>query len=172
MDETLDAGITDTAVGTETETVNSEPQVQVEQTFTKDQVKEMMRKRVQRSHNSFFNRYGVKDLNEMDNLFGQAKGYAAKEQELNELNSKYGDLTKRYGYKSCNIDESKIQDIETYFKGKGIEINEDTLREELKTHPDWVHKVATIEKLGAEVATQSEDDGKAEAERIFGVKLR
>lgn len=169
----------------ETQTVTStEPTAQPvveskpEQTFTKSQLNDIMRKRVERSHNAFFKRYGVNNLTELDNLFGKAAGYDAALSNNSELSQRYGDLenqykdlTKRYGFKSCNIDEKKIQDIETYFKGKGIDISEESLIEELKTHPDWVNKVSTIQQLGAEVSVQSDADQRAEAARIFGVKL-
>lgn len=158
-----------------TEPVKSKP----ERTFTKSQVNDLMKKRVERSHNAFFNRYGVKDLAELDNLIGQSRSYGPLKERFdeldknhNELNNNYKDLTKRYAYKVGNIDESKIADIETYFKGKGIDIDEATLMKELKTHPDWANKVATIKQLGAEVQTQDENDMKAEAARIFGVNFR
>lgn len=150
-----------------------------ERTFTKSQVNDLMKKRVERSHSAFFNRYGVKDLTELDNLVGQSRSYGPLKERFdeldkshNELNNTYKDLNKRYAYKVSNIDESKIADIETYFKGKGIDIDEQTLIKELKTHPDWVNKVSTIQQLGAEVQTQSENDARAEAARIFGVNLR
>ena len=174
-------GTTDTGVqpeatagqpeATVTESVNQPGESIPEQTFTKSQVNDLMKKRVQRSHNAFFTRYGVKDLNELDNLFSQAALYKDVESKYNELLGQHQDLTKRYGYKACNIDEQKINDIETYFKGKGIDISEETLREELKTHPDWVHKIATIQQLGAEVTMPTEADQRAEASKIFGVKL-
>lgn len=162
------------AVQTTTPVEESKP----EPTFTQSQLNDIMRKRVERSHNAFFKRYGVKDLTELDNLFGKTVDLDAEITKNKELTDKYGDLetqfkdlTKKYGYKACNIDEKKIQDIETYFKGKGIDISEETLIAELKTHPDWVNKVATIQKLGAEVSAPSEADQRAEAARIFGVKL-
>ena len=42
------------------QTGKSEP----ERTFTKDEVNALMQKRVTKSHQAFFNRYGVKDLAE------------------------------------------------------------------------------------------------------------
>ena len=177
--ETVSAG-TEATPATVSEPVQSTEPVQSkpERTFTKSQVNDLMKKRVERSHNAFFNRYGVKDLTELDNLIGQSRSYGPLKERFdeldknhNELNNSYKDLTKRYAYKVSNIDESKIADIETYFKGKGIDIDENTLVKELKTHPDWVAKVATIKQLGAEVQTQDENDMKAEAARIFGVNF-
>lgn len=176
------AGNSGTATTTETqETVQTTPETGTptpEITFTQSQVNNLMRKRVERSHNSFFNRYGVKNLEELDDLVSKAMSWDEAEAKNNEWSQKYADLetshkdlTKKYAYKVGNIDEKKIADIETYFKGKGIDIDEKTLMEELKTHPEWAAKVATITQLGAETATPPETDGRAEAERIFGVKL-
>ena len=139
-----------------------------ERTFTQDQVNELMKKRVARSHSSFFNRYGVKDLKELDNLFGQATGYGPLKEKYDELDKNHNDLvasnkdlTKKYGYLKCNIDESKINDIETYFKGKGIDIDENSLVAELKSHPEWAKKVATITSIGAESTPQQDQDERA-----------
>ena len=139
---------------------------------------ELMRKRVERSHNSFFTRYGVKDLAELDALFGKSIDYDDAKKMLDEMNQKYSDLetghkdlTKRYAYKVGNVNPDKIADIETYFKGKGIDIDENTLAEELKTHPDWVTKTATVQNIGSEVTPVSDMDEKAVASEIFGVSI-
>lgn len=153
---------------------NSKP----ERTFTKEEVNQLMQRRIDKSHNAFYKRYGVKDLSELDSLFGQAKGYEASKQQVEELNQKYGDLEgqhkdliKRYGYKVCNINDQKINDIETYFKGKGIDISEESLMNELKTHPDWVNKPSTIEHLGVETTPPPPADEAVIASQIFGVDL-
>lgn len=156
-----------------------------EKTYTKAQINEMMQRRIAKSHEAFFKRYGVKDLTELDALMGYKESYdtlnAEHEKlkterdsliaERDDLATQHKDLTKRYAYKVGNIDEQKIQDIETYFKGKGIDINEETLREELKTHPDWVNRVSTIEHVGVEATPTPEVDEAVEASNIFGVDL-
>lgn len=182
LEEQTLAGTSGTATTTEgQETVTNTPETgnpTPEVTFTQSQVNNLMRKRVERSHNSFFNRYGVKNLEELDDLVSKAMSWDEAEAKSNDWSQKYTDLetshkdlTKKYAYKVGNIDENKIADIETYFKGKGIDIDETTLMNEIKTHPEWVAKVATIQQLGAETTTPSDIDGRAEAERLFGVKL-
>ena len=148
------------------------------QMFTKDQVNELRRKRVERSHNSFFTRYGVKDLAELDALFGKSIDYDDAKKMLDEMNQKYSDLetghrdlTKRYACKVGNVNPDKIADIETYFKGKGIDIDENTLAEELKTHPDWINKTATVQNIGSEITPNTDMDEKAVASEIFGVSI-
>ena len=41
--------------------------------FTKEQVSTLMKRSVERSHQAFFDRYGVKNLQELDELFALAK---------------------------------------------------------------------------------------------------
>lgn len=149
-----------------------------EQTFTKEQVNQLMRKRVERSHQSFFNRYGVKDLAELDDLVGKSRSYDATlqlngelEQKYNDLNDQHIDLTKKYAYRVGNVNPDKYNDIETYFKGKNLPINEENLINELKSHQDWVKKPSTILNIGAETAPVKEVDELTEASKYFGVDL-
>lgn len=153
-------------------------QSEPEQTFTKTQVNDMMRKRVERSHQSFFNRYGVKDLAELDELIGQSRSYGPMKERFDELSknhedliNQHNDLTKRYAYHVGNINPDKYNDIETYFKGKNLDINEQTLSEELKSHPDWIKKVANITPIGAEATQAPTVDEKALASQYLGVTI-
>ena len=155
-------------------------------TFTKERVNELMQKRIERSHQAFFNRYGVKDLNELDDLFGKAKsvdGLNQKIEELtkgnqdlqtrfDELTTQHRDLTKKYAFTSRNIRPELYSDIETYFKGKNLDINEDTLNEELKSHLDWCNKTSNVVSLGTEQASQSNQMSEREmAGQLLGVQL-
>jgi hypothetical protein len=150
----------------------------VDRTFTQEQVNRLMQKRVERSHNAFFNRYGVKDLAELDNLVGKSRSYDATlqlnnewEQKFNDLTTQHADLVKKYAFKAGNINPQKYADIETYFKGKNLAIDENSLNAELKNHPDWINKVQTIQNLGP---APSPDSGVSEAElasQYFGVEL-
>lgn len=151
--------------------------------FTKEQVNGLMQKRIERSHQAFFNRYGVKDLNDLDDLFGRSKSVDGLNQQIeeltqnhNDLQSKYDelvnqskDLTKKYAFSSRNIKPELYNDIEMYFKGKELEINENTLDEELKTHAGWCNTGAT--DLGVEAHEVNKPDEKEIASKYFGVEL-
>ena len=163
------------SVETSQPTATSKP----ERMFSKSEVNELMKKRVGRSHSAFFNRYGVKDLDELDALFGQASGYGPLKEKYdgldknyNELSNSHKDLVKRYAYKMNNVNPEKVSDIETYFKGKNLEIDEATLAKELKTHPEWVGKASVIRSIGAEASPQPDVDERAMAERYFNVRLK
>lgn len=154
--------------------------------FTKERVNELMQKRVERSHQSFFNRYGVKDLNELDDLFGKAKSVDGLNQQIEELTKNGTDLqtkfdeltnqnrelTKKYAFTSRNIRPELYKDIETYFKGKNLDITEDTLNEELKTHLDWCNKAGPVVNLGNEGTGPTDQSTERErAGQLFGVDL-
>lgn len=153
--------------------------------FTKEQVNGLMQKRVERSHQAFFNRYGVKDLNDLDDLFGRSKSVDGLNQQIeeliknrDELQTQYDELTnqnrdlaKRYAFTSRNIKPELYNDIEMYFKGKGLDINETTLNEELKTHLDWCNKVGTMSNLGAEMHTPDGATEREMAGKLLGVEL-
>lgn len=154
--------------------------------FTKERVNELMQRRIERSHQSFFNRYGVKDLNELDDLFGKSnlvEGLNQKIEELtkgnqdlqtrfDELTNANRELTKKYAFTSRNIRPELYSDIETYFKGKNLDINEDTLNEELKTHLDWCNKAGAVVPLGNEnPGPTNEASEREQASKLFGVQL-
>lgn len=146
--------------------------------FTQEQVNALMQKRVERSHNAFFRRYGVNNLEELDNLVGKANSYQPTKDLYDELqknhedlSTQHKDLTKRYAYKVGNINPDKYNDIETYFKGKGIDIDENTLGQELKTHADWINKTATITNIGSEAADPSSQNDAVLASQYLGVDV-
>lgn len=153
--------------------------------FTKERVNELMQKRIERSHQAFFNRYGVKDLNELDDLFGKAnsvEGLNQKIEELtkgnqdlqtrfDELTNENRELSKKYAFTSRNIRPEMYSDIETYFKGKNLDINETTLNEELKTHLDWCNKVGSVIPLGNESQPATESSERERASQLLGVQL-
>lgn len=153
--------------------------------FTKERVNELMQRRIERSHQAFFNRYGVKDLNGLDELFGKAKSVDALQQQIQDLTksgadlqSRYDelqgqnkDLAKKYAFTSRNVRPELYNDIETYFKGKGLDITQDTLSEELKTHPDWMNKASNVVPLGTETSTTPSTSERDLASSLLGVQL-
>jgi len=148
-------------------------------TFTQSQVNQLMKKRVARSHNAFFTRYGVKSLEELDDLVGKSRShdtikqlYDELELKHSDLETKYRDTARKYAFKVGNIDEARIADIEAYFKGKGIDIDEEHLMQELQMHPEWVAKVNTITTMGQNPAPVTGPSEKEIASRIFGVQIK
>lgn len=141
-----------------------------DRTFTRDEVTAILKKRIDRYQNSVFNKYGVKDAQELDSLFEKAKGY-------DDLIKTRDELTEKVAFMGNNINPDKYDDIRTYFKGKGLQFTEDALKQHLETHPEWIKQsvaskpVTTIKPIGTEVSPKKAVGEKEMAEKMFGMSL-
>jgi hypothetical protein len=150
--------------------VQEAPQQEI--TYNKQQVIDMMKRRVARSHNAFFQRYGVKDLNELDNLFNEGKSIKDEYAKLQLANS---ELTRTNAFLKNNVNPDKYDDIIAYFKGKGLDFSEDALLQAIGTHPEWlkpstIPNTTTIQSLGAEAHINPSVDESEIAAKLLGVK--
>ena len=88
------------------------PVMQPDRTFTRDEVTNILQKRLDRYRNSMYIKYGVKD---------------SRDEALETV-----------AFLRNNINQDKIDDIKTYFKGKGLQFTEDELKRQLESHPEWI----------------------------------
>lgn len=174
QDQQIMAEQTSTTPVEQTTEVQEAPQTpQQEMTYNKQQVIDMMKRRVERSHNAFFKRYGVKDLNELDNLFNEGKSIKDEYAKLQLANS---ELTRTNAFLKNNINPDKYDDIIAYFKGKDLDFSEDALLQAIGTHPEWlkpstIPNTTTIESLGSEAHINPSVDESEIASKLLGVKL-
>lgn len=146
-------------------------------TFTQEQVNKIMRSRLERDRASFLNRYGVKDRDGLDSLIGKSQSYDIMKERYEAGKTRIAELEEKLAFMSNNINPDREDDIRAYFKGKGLEFNEETLVNELETHPEWRKVVqvddkpkTTIEVLGVEHRDRYIPETDAEKQRrIFGV---
>lgn len=93
------------------------------------------------------------------------------EEEYKNSKEENGSLKSKLMFFENNIEPSREDDIRAYFKGKELELNEENLVEQIKTHPEWckvVKQVSTIDVLGAKkVETKKKTDRELAAD-IFG----
>jgi hypothetical protein len=171
--------------GTETESGQTTTQVEQtpapaapvtpEKTWTKSQIVEMMKKRVARSHNAFFKRYGVQDLKGLDELFEKSKKFSEMDGQFGTIQLKNSELMRENAFLRNNISPDKYNDIIAHFKGSGIEFSEDELLKALPTHPEWLKQpevpTTTIKTLGAETHVVPPVDEAEKASKLLGVKL-
>lgn len=126
-------------------------------TFTQSQVNEMVgNTRTETREKTFryiYDRYGVKDEAELDELVGNAQALdsykekyeteragwkqtsADRDRELNEVREQVALL-------QSGIDSDRFEDAKFILKGKGLEVNLDNIKNELATHPEWQKKIA------------------------------
>ena len=159
---------------TETTTPVTENPVQPERTWTKAQIQEMMKKRVDRSHRAFFNRYGVQDLKGLDELFEQSKKFSSMNDEFGKLQLTNSELKRENAFLRNNINPDKYDDIKAYFKGNDMEFSEEELIKALPTHQEWLKQAApvtTMQSLGAEAHTMPKPNEAEMAAKLLGVKF-
>ena len=146
-------------------------------TFTQEQVNDIIRARLEKAQQRLFNRYGVTNRDELDSLIGKSQSYDVMKEKYADLETKNYELEKELAFSKNNINLERQEDIMAYFKGKGIDFNNDNLINELSTHPAWLNPVkveakpkTTIETLGSDSTTEmpkvSEKD---EMAKIFGL---
>lgn len=188
QEQTVDTDATSEQQGNEkpTETPKNEVNnTQVEEkpavkTYTQEEVNEKIRARLDRARKSIYQKYGVEDENGLDVMHGKANDYDKMAGELtdrtnkyNQLADTYNQLVEEYAFLKCDVDPNKVEDIKIYFKGKGIEIDEDTLKYEIATHSDWKKPRITMESVGT-LKNDNRDLGMSEeeyvAKKLFGLK--
>lgn len=153
--------------------------------YTKDQVTQLMKNRVNRSHTAFFKRYGVNNLDELDKLFLGTKENESLKNQIKELQETNATNTRTLAFLRNNIDENRYDDIVAHFKGTGKEFSEEALKELLQTHPEWLKQSnvastnpsqntgtqTTVTSLGVNSGERPSVDEKAIASKLFGVNL-
>lgn len=160
--------------GTTEQTPTVEQSVAPERTYTKQEVIDMMKRRVGRSHNAFFKRYGVQDLKGLDELFENSKKFSSMNDEFGKIQLRNSELMRENAFLRNNINPDKYDDIIAHFKGNNVEFSEEELLKALVNHPEWLKQTApqtTIKSLGAEAHTMPTADEASIASRLLGVKL-
>ena len=156
------------------ESTNNPTGETAEKMYSRLQVEQLMKRRVERSHNSFFKRYGVQDLKGLDDLFEQTKKFSQMQDEYGAIKLQNTELAQENAFLKNNIDPERYNDIKVYFKGSGIDFSEDELKNALVNHPEWLKQNVqhtTIKSLGSEAHIAPKQDESALASKIFGVKL-
>lgn len=148
MEELENAGIptaTEQTVEPEiqkTEPIKTEVKEKVAKSFSQEEVNEIVKERLKneksKSITEVCKKYGVDSIEELDKLFENSKLNAkeAKEAKKNLL------------FRENNISDDRVNDVVAHFNGCGLDFTDENLKESIKTHPEWVKKVATIEQLG------------------------
>ena len=154
-----------------------EQEQQVEKTFTQKQVNNLIKARLERRANSLYRRYGVANSGELDEMIGKSQAYDVMKERYSAIKDENSQLKERLAFLSNGINPEREDDVRAHFKGKGIDFNEESLKTELQTHPEWLKIVeddktpkTTITKLGFDHKSNKVPESEAEKmNRIFGV---
>lgn len=136
-----------------------------EKSFTKEQVNNIMQKRVKKTHQSFFNRYGVKDLQELDDRFAMIEKLQA---QIGDYELKNNELSRTNIFLRNSIKPDKYDDVIAIC---GNDFSEEKLIDLLQTHPEWINKPdykTSLMKFGKAQGKQEMATERDEIDRLFG----
>lgn len=190
--ETTETNVETTATDVEnkgvetTENTNETPQDdkgEEKPKFTQKQLDQIIRERIERERNStvrkWCEKYGVNDEKGLDDAFLKSLSYDTMKQEYESIKSAKQELEKELAFVRNNIEPTKQEDVMAHFKGKDIVFNEENLKAELSTHPEWLKVKEVSDKPTTTIKAISPDrqdvkperSEKEEMEKLFGMKL-
>lgn len=139
-------------------------------TFTKDELNEIVRNRLKREQKSFLKKCGVETDEELNKFIEGGKGYQALKTDLENEKMKSQNLEKELAFVKNEIDMSKKEDIEKYFKEHNLQLDEKNLSTELEKHNDWKKKTIKINNISPERGKTEATDEKKRVAKLFGLK--
>ena len=126
-----------------------------EPTFTQSQVNELVGRARKEGRESAMKalreQYGVKDDNELSDLFGRGQSYDDINFELETSNKELAKIKGENALLQSGIDPERWDDAKAILGAKGLEISLESLNAMLPTHPEWI-------KGGAAKGALSEED--------------
>ena len=125
-------------------------------TFTQDEVNAIVKERLERQESKFLERLGIE----------------AKEREGNLLSENRA-LRESIALIKNSVDPNREDDVRTYFKGKGIDLTEEALKEAMETHPEWRSRKeaqTTIRALTPQKDQPKTEDDWEYTKRLFGLR--
>lgn len=110
-------------------------------------VNDIVRERLNQDRMSRLKKYGYATEDELDSIVEKGKKY----DELKTLSEELLKDRESLYFLKARIKDEKIDDVKTYFKGKGLDLTLEQLIELTKTHPEWLKpevKGNTLKTLG------------------------
>lgn len=141
-------------------------------TFTQDELNSIVKERLDRQTSKFLERLGLESMDGIDELLEHARGYGEAQELMTKYQLENEDLRQQIAFRDNDVNPDKVDDIKAYFKGKGLELTGDSLKEQLKTHQEWVRhapKTTTIRALTPEKNAPKSVDEWDTARKYFGL---
>jgi len=137
----------DNGVAEENSGVQTEPEVQpTEKMLTQSQVNELVGKARAEGRESalkeLYGRYGVNDDNEMNDMFGKGQGYDLLNEEYQNLNGNFKNLSAENALLKSGVVANRWDDVKAILGMKGMDVSVENIQAELATHPEWTNAPA------------------------------
>lgn len=168
-------------------------------TFTQEDVDKLVGDtRVRTREKTFryiYDRYGVKNEEELDGLIANAQRYDTQkemyesdkanwETEKSESDKRLNDMSEQIALMQSEISPDRYEDAKLILKGKGLEVNLENISAELATHPEWKKEEVKVEEkpaapekptmriraLGNEQRPAPEVSEEEQAQKLFKMK--
>lgn len=142
-------------------------------TFTQEELNGIVKERLDRQSAKFLQRLGLESMDGIDEMLEHAKAYAEAQELMARYQLENENLRQEMAFRDNEVNPKKVDDVKAYFKGKGLELTGDSLKEELETHPEWriqKPKVTTVRTLSPEKNSPKGDDGWEYAKQLFGLR--
>jgi len=138
-------------------------------TFTKDEVNEIIRKRLARYEEGVPKKYGAETLEQLQDFIEKGKGYdelkLAHDNTVVEMEA----LQEKLLFIENNIDVKRYDDVKAYFKGKELSLTPENLKAELTTHPEWLAQ-RSVQTIGGQRQQAPVKDERKAAFELFGIR--
>ena len=85
----------------------------------------------------FFEKFGVNDEAEMDNVFGKGQQYDILNEDFTRQGSELAGMREENVLLKSEVIPDKWEDAKLILKGKGLEITPENIETEIATHPEW-----------------------------------
>ena len=154
------------------ETETTSEQADLPRTFTQEELNAIVKERLDRQTAKFLERLGIEDMNGIDQLLEHANGYSEAQELMTRYQLENEGLRQEIAFRDNDVNKDKVDDIKAYFKGKGLELTDENLREQLATHPEWVNqrpRATTIRQLTPEKNAPKSVDEWQQARKYFGL---
>ena len=158
------------------ESAPGEAQEQVsERNYTQEQVNEIVRSRLDRANKAIYDRYGVENEKGLDELIGMAQAYQTLKSDYDAMKDEVKGLREQNALRGNSVLPEREDDVRTYFKGKGLELSDEALKQALQSHPEWVAKATapapttTVVPLGSQAEEAPKPNEEEEAAKMFGL---
>lgn len=145
-------------------------------TFSQDQVNDIVRSRLERYEKKLFSDYGVENRDGLNELIGRAQSYEVMKERYDTQKLENASLKEENAFLRNKVNPNKYDDIRAYYKGKGLDFSEESLINELKTHGEWLSVAentapqTTITALGTDPQMSiPKKDEREVAAKLFGL---